>query len=120
MIFSIKKFVLRNFLCFGLVLFLMFLFTIVSASEVAVIKVQYRKAEELVPVVRSMLSAGGSVTVSKRVNSLVVVDTTEAIRRVQAYLEQFDKPVEQIRIHVRFNTTDAEEQSALAILSASV
>jgi type II secretory pathway component HofQ len=81
---------------------------------VAVIKVQYRKAEELVPVVRSMLSAGGSVTVSKRVNSLVVVDTAEAIRRVQTYLEQFDKPVEQVRIHVRFNTTDAEEQSALA------
>jgi type II secretory pathway component GspD/PulD (secretin) len=114
MIFSIKKFVLRNFLCFGLVLFLMFLFTIVSASEVAVIKVQYRKAEELVPVVRSMLSAGGSVTVSKRVNSLVVVDTTEAIRRVQAYLEQFDKPVEQIRIHVRFNSNGSQERSVLA------
>jgi type II secretory pathway component GspD/PulD (secretin) len=114
MIFFRKKFALCNFLCFGLVLSLIFLFTPVSASEVAVIKVQYRKAEELVPVVRSMLSAEGSVTVSKRVNSLVVVDTAEAIRRVQAYLEQFDKPVEQVRIHVRFNTTGTKEQSGLA------
>lgn len=114
MIFFRKKFVLRNFLCFGRVLFLVFLFTAVSASEVAVIKVQYRKAEELVPVVRSMLSGGGSVTVSKRVNSLVVVDTAEAIRRVQAYLDQFDKPVEQVRIHVRFNTAGSDEESAIA------
>jgi hypothetical protein len=114
MIFFRKKFVLSNFLCFGRVLFLVFLFTAVSASEVAVIKVQYRKAEELVPVVRSMLSGGGSVTVSKRVNSLVVVDTAEAIRRVQAYLDQFDKPVEQVRIHVRFNSTGTQEKSAIA------
>jgi type II secretory pathway component GspD/PulD (secretin) len=92
-IFSIKKIDLRNFLYLSLVLFIIFLFTTVSAGEVAVIKVQYRKAEELVPVVRSMLSAGGSVTVSKRVNSLVIVDTAEAIRRVQAYIEQFDTPV---------------------------
>jgi type II secretory pathway component GspD/PulD (secretin) len=114
MIFFTKKIVLRDFLCFGLVLFLVFLFTIVSASEVAVIKVQYRRAEELVPVVRSMISAAGRVTVSKRVNSLVVVDTAEAIRRVQAYIEQFDKPVEQVRIHVRFNATGLREQRALA------
>ena len=114
MIFFKKKFVLHNFLCFGVALLLIFLFTSVSAKEVAVIKVQYCKAEELVPVVRSMLSAAGTVTVSKRVNSLVVVDTADAIRRVQAYLEQFDKPSEQVRIHVRFNSSGTQEKSALA------
>ena len=115
MTFFTKRFVLRNFLCLNLALLLIFLFTSVSAREVAVIKVQYRKAEELVPVVQSMLSAGGTVTVSKRVNSLVVVDTAEAIRRVEAYLEQFDKPVQQVRIHVRFNSNGSQEKSALAV-----
>ena len=87
---------------------------ILSANEVAVIKVKYRKAAELVTVVQAMLSDSGSVTVSQRVNSLVIVDNPEAIRRVYAYLERFDKPVEQVRIHVRFNTAGSDEENAIA------
>ena len=108
MMISRKKFTFRYFLFFGLVPALLLFCSVLSANEVAVIKVQYRSAAELVPVVQSMLSAGGSVTVSQRVNSLVIVDNPEAIQRVHAFLEQFDKPVEQVRIHVRFNTADSE------------
>jgi type II secretory pathway component GspD/PulD (secretin) len=114
MMISRKKFTFRYFLFFGLVPALILFYSVSSANEVAVIKVQYRRAAELVPVVQSMLSAGGSVTVSQRVNSLVIVDNPEAIRRVQAFLEQFDKPVEQVRIHVRFNTAGSDEESAIA------
>ena len=114
MMISRKKFTFRYFLFFGLVPALLLFCSVLSANEVAVIKVQYRSAAELVPVVQSMLSAGGSVTVSQRVNSLVIVDNPEAIRRVHAFLEQFDKPVEQVRIHVRFNTADSDEESAIA------
>jgi type II secretory pathway component GspD/PulD (secretin) len=109
-----NKFTLKNFLYFGLVPSLIMFYSILSANEVAVIKVQYRQAAELVPVVQTMLSPGGSVTVSQRVNSLVIVDNAEAIRRVYAYLERFDKPVEQVRIHVRFNTTGSDEERAVA------
>jgi type II secretory pathway component GspD/PulD (secretin) len=84
-----NKFTLKNFLYFGLVPVLILFYSILSANEVAVIKVQYRKAAELVPVVQTMLSPGGRVTVSQRVNSLVIVDNAEAIRRVYAYLERF-------------------------------
>jgi hypothetical protein len=114
MMISRKKFTFRYFLFFGLVPALILFYSVLSANEVAVIKVQYRRAAELVPVVESMLSAGGSVTVSQRVNSLVVVDNPEVIRRVYAYIEHFDKPVEQVRIHVRFNTTDSDEERAIA------
>ena len=86
---------------------------VAPAGEVAVIKVQYRRAAELVPVVQSMLSAQGTVTVSQRTNSLVVVDTPEAIQRVHAYLDQFDRPVEQVRIHVRFHTQAANHERTL-------
>jgi len=109
-----KKFTFRYILLFGLVPALILFYGVLSANEVAVIKVQYRRAAELVPVVQTMLSAGGSVTVSQRVNSLVVVDNAEAIRRVYAYLERFDKPVEQVRIHVRFNTIGSDEERAIA------
>jgi hypothetical protein len=73
-----------------------------QASEVAVIRIKYRWASEVLPIVHSMLSPHGTVTVSERVNSLVIVDNQDAIKRVRDYLDQFDKPLEQVRIHVRF------------------
>jgi type II secretory pathway component GspD/PulD (secretin) len=72
------------------------------AADVAVIRVKYRWASEVLPIVQSMLSPQGTVTVSARVNSLIIVDSQESIQRVRAYLDQFDKPLEQVRIHVRF------------------
>ena len=107
------KFRLKAFLCLCLVLGAALFCSALLAAEVDVIKVQYRRAAELVPVVQALLSAKGTVTVSERTNSLVVVDTPEAIQRVHAYLERFDRPVEQVRIRVRFNTTAAGDETAV-------
>ncbi len=85
------------------------------ASEVAVIKVEHRWAAELAPIVKSLLSADGTLTVSDRVNALVIVDTPAAIQRVKAYLDRFDRPVEQVRIHVRFHTTREDRDSEGAV-----
>jgi len=68
--------------------------SVCMAKDVAVIRIKYRWARELAPIVQSMLSPDGSVTVSERVNSLVIVDSPDAIQRVRAYLDQFDKPLE--------------------------
>jgi type II secretory pathway component GspD/PulD (secretin) len=111
---SSAKFSFRAFLCFGLVVAAVLRCSFLLAAEVDVIKVQYRRAAELVPIVQTMLSAEGTVTVSERTNSLVVVDTLEAIQRVHAYLERFDQPMQQVRIRVRFDTTGAEEEQAIA------
>jgi type IV pilus assembly protein PilQ len=105
---------LRAFLCFSLILVAVLPFSTSPAREVIVIKVEHRWAAELVPIVKSMLSADGTVTVSERVNSLVIVDTPEAIERVQAYLDRFDRPVEQVRIHVRFHTRGEDRDSEVA------
>lgn len=110
-----KKSSLITFRVLGLVLTVLILVNAAAAKEVAVIKIQYRRAAELVPVVQSLLSDDGSVTVSQRVNSLVIVDNAEAIQRVHAYLEKFDTPVEQVRIRVRFQTGHSGDQEALAL-----
>jgi hypothetical protein len=115
MIPSRKKFSFVAIFCFCLALAEVLPGSVAPAAEVAVIKLQYRPAAELVPVVQSMLSAKGTVTVSQRTNSLVVVDTAEAIQRVNAYLDQFDRPVEQVRIHVRFHTQRADHQRAFEV-----
>ncbi|MGD2184556.1 MAG: secretin N-terminal domain-containing protein [Desulfobacterales bacterium] len=109
------KFSRKAFLCFCLVVAAALRCSALLAAEVDVIKVQYRRAADLVPVVQALLSAEGTVTVSERTNSLVVVDTPEAIQRVHAYLERFDQPVAQVRIRVRFHTTAADDESAVAV-----
>ena len=98
------------FMCFCPVLAAVLLYSASLAGEVDVVRVQYRRAAELVPVVQSLLSPEGTVTVSERVNSLVIVDTPEAIARVHAYLDRFDRPVEQVRIQVRFHSTRTDNQ----------
>jgi len=61
-----------------------------------------------------MLSPEGTVTVSKRINSLIIVDRPDAIQRVRNYLDVFDKPLEQVRIHVRFQENRASAAGAVA------
>jgi hypothetical protein len=111
---SIRKFSFWVFLCSFLILAAVLPCSVSPASEVAVIKVQHRWAAELAPIVKSMLSADGTVTVSERVNSLVIVDTPEAIQRIQDFLDRFDRPVEQVRIHVWFHTKEVDRDRAIA------
>ena len=85
-----------------------------QAADVAVIRIKYRWASELLPIVQSMLSPRGTVTVSKRINSLIIVNSQDSIQRVRAYLEQFDKPLEQVRIHVRFHETIAAADGSVS------
>lgn len=99
---DIRKYITKHLAWLCLVLVIGVLCSVALAKDVAVIRIKYRWARELAPIVQSMLSPDGSVTVSERVNSLVIVDNPDAIQRVRAYLDQFDKPLEQVRIRVRF------------------
>ena len=110
---SLQNFIFRVFLCACLILPAVLPGSDSAAGEVAVIKVRYRWATELAPIVKSVLTSDGTVTVSKRVNSLVIVDTPEAIQRVHALLDRLDKPVEQVRIHVRFHTAGTDRDRSL-------
>ena len=106
---DIRQYKAKHLTWVCLVLVIEVLCTVSMAKDVAVIRIKYRWASELLPVVQSMLSPAGSVTVSERVNSLVIVDNPDAIQRVRAYLGHFDKPLEQVRIRVRFYEQRAGE-----------
>ncbi|MFC1577732.1 secretin N-terminal domain-containing protein [Thermodesulfobacteriota bacterium] len=112
---GIKQNITRLLLLLWCLLLLFGIFcNIALAKDVAVIRVKYRWARELAPIVQSMLSPDGSVTVSERVNSLVIVDNPDAIQRVRAYLDQFDKPPEQVRIRVRFHEQRTGEAGSIS------
>ena len=76
-----------------------------SLAEVAVIKVNYRSASEILPLVQTLLSPGGKATLDKRTNSIIVNDTSESVAKIQALVANMDKPSEQVRIRVRFQET---------------
>ena len=112
---GIKQNITRLLLLLWCLLLLFGIFcNIALAKDVAVIRVKYRWARELAPIVQSMLSPDGSVTVSERVNSLVIVDNPDAIQRVRAYLDQFDRPPEQVRIRVRFHEQRTGEAGSIS------
>ena len=102
-----------SWLCLFIALFM--LCSASDADELAVIKIKYRRADELLPIVRSILSPSAKVTVATRVNSLVIIDNPDTIQRVRDYLAAFDIPVEQVRIRVRFHErlTDAERSASI-------
>jgi type II secretory pathway component GspD/PulD (secretin) len=109
-----NKFAFTVLLCLGLSLVMASWCSRSLAADVAVIRIKYHWASEVLPIVQSMLSPKGTVTASKRINSLIIVDSPDSIQRVRNYLDGFDKPLEQVRIHVRFYEPRADAAGAVA------
>ncbi len=76
-----------------------------SLAEVAVIKVNYRSASDILPVVETLLSPGGKAALDIRTNTIIVNDTSESVAKIQALVAKMDKPSEQVRIRFRFQET---------------
>ena len=72
------------------------------AAEVAVIKVSYRSAADILPQVQNLLTPEGKASVDTRTNSLIVVDTKESLAKIQTFVASLDQPVEQVRVRFRF------------------
>jgi len=72
------------------------------AAEVAVIKINYRSASDILPLVQDLLSPEGKASVDTRTNSLVVVDTKESLAKIQAFVAAMDQPAEQVKVRFRF------------------
>ena len=76
-----------------------------SSAEVAIIKVDYREAADLLPMVKTLLSPDGKASLDERTNSIIVVDSSAAIAEIQAFVATMDKPAEQVRVRFRFQET---------------
>jgi type II secretory pathway component GspD/PulD (secretin) len=72
------------------------------AAEVAVIKVNYRSAADILPLVQNLLTPEGKASVDTRTNSLIVIDTKESLAKIQAFVDSMDQPAEQVKVRFRF------------------
>jgi type II secretory pathway component GspD/PulD (secretin) len=89
----------------ALMISLTVLVTFSLAVEVAVIKVNYREAADLLPVVQTLLSPEGKASLDERTNCIIVVDTAASLAKIQAFVATMDKPAEQVKVTFRFKET---------------
>jgi type II secretory pathway component GspD/PulD (secretin) len=83
-------------------------------GEAAILRVMYRNASDVLPLVEGLLSHDGRAAVDTQSNSLVVVDSPESIRRVEAFLADLDRPGRQARVRLRFRETETTQGRSLS------
>jgi type II secretory pathway component GspD/PulD (secretin) len=89
-------------IAFGILVISLTIIVGFSLAEVAAIKVNYRNASDILPLVETLLSPRGKATVDTRTNSIIVNDTSESVAKIQTLVANMDKPTEQVRIRFRF------------------
>jgi len=71
-------------------------------AEMALIKIKYRNASSMLPLVKTMLSSEGKAAVDRLTNSILVTDRAENLNTIREFLAAHDKPVPQVRVRFRF------------------
>ncbi len=96
-----------------------FLLTLLPAAgvsaESAVIQIRYRRVSEVLPLAGHFLSSSGIVSADERTNALIVVDTADAIAKIEAFLQTFDVPLKRVRIRLRINESQSGEERAASV-----
>jgi type II secretory pathway component GspD/PulD (secretin) len=85
-----------------------------SQAAVEVISLTYRNPTEVLPLMKSMLSPEGRISADERTNSLIIVDSEEAIARIMQSLAVIDRPVRQATMRVRFQESGQQEQGSVS------
>jgi type II secretory pathway component GspD/PulD (secretin) len=104
---------------FPVILSILFLSLVVlvdaSLAEIAVIRIDFRDASELLPMVETLLSPEGKAFVDTRTNSIIIKDRREFLDRIREVLAQSDNPGEQVRIRFRFQEEDLSRERDISV-----
>ena len=76
-------------------------------AEVEIFKVRNRRADEILPVVKALLSPGGRAVADNFANTIVVNDNPNVVAAVRTILLSSDQRVPQIRVQVAHDTADS-------------
>ena len=110
-----KRFIKSILFTCGYIFTLLFVLSgVCRADSIAVIEIKYRHADEVLPMVRHLLSNDGTVTVDRRTNSLIISDKEDSIHKVKTFLDAYDKPIRQVSVYVRFNEIHSEKGGSVS------
>jgi hypothetical protein len=62
---------------------------------------RFRDADKAAAMIKSLISADGSMSIQPGSNTLIVTDRAENLKSIDAALQQFDKPAQNFRLYVR-------------------
>lgn len=62
---------------------------------------RFREADKAAAVIKSLISAEGSMSIQPGSNTLIVTDRAENLKAIDAALQQFDKPAQSFHVYVR-------------------
>lgn len=62
---------------------------------------RFRDAEKAAAMIKSLISADGSMSIQPASNSLIVTDRAENLKAIDAALQQFDRAAQNFRLYVR-------------------
>ncbi len=86
-----------------------------DAADYVVIRVQHRPAQELVDAVKAILSPEGTVIPDVTNNTLVVVDETRVIKKVEELVAALDVSARHVRLRVTFFETAQRHEVDLSV-----
>jgi type II secretory pathway component GspD/PulD (secretin) len=101
-------------IAFGILVISLTIMVDSSLAEVAVIKVNYRSASDILPLVQTLLSPGGKAAFDRGTNAIIVNDTSESVAKIRELVANMDKPSEQVRIRLRFQETGLSKDRDLS------
>ncbi len=106
----------RNLIiAFGIPVTLLTIVVGICLAEVAVIKLNYRNASDVLPLVKTLLSPEGKAASDRGTNAIIVNDTSESVAEIRELLATMDKPSEQVRIRLRFQETGLSRDRDLSV-----
>jgi type II secretory pathway component GspD/PulD (secretin) len=85
-----------------------------ARADVEIFSLRHRNPTEVLPMIKGLLSADGKASADERSNSLIIVDSRDAIERIRTYLPILDQPGRQARIHVRFLEQESAADRSIA------
>lgn len=71
-------------------------------NSTEIIRIEFRKASELLPFFEGMLSDGAKVSIDTRTNSIVVTDDRNRLEEIKSLIKKLDTPPQQVKVRVKF------------------
>jgi hypothetical protein len=85
-----------------------------ASEEVVQIRIVHRDANDMLTMVQPLISQYGFISADTASNSLIVIDQTANVRRIQQLVSQIDQPVPQLKIRVEYGRQETKSDQSVA------
>jgi type II secretory pathway component HofQ len=85
-----------------------------SSEEVTQIRITHRDVNEMLTIVKPLVSQYGFISADVPSNSLIVIDNPAHIKRIRELVARIDQPVPQLKIRVQYGFRNTKREQAVS------